>query len=70
MLQTMKPNPDVRCACTHTGSLPFRRPPNEERVAEPHPTAMQVTLADAGRFVNQDPIGLIGGVSESVCVSA
>lgn len=24
---------------------------------------MQVTLADAGRFVNQDPIGLIGGAN-------
>ena len=24
---------------------------------------MQATLADAGRFVNQDPIGLIGGAN-------
>ena len=24
---------------------------------------MQVTLADAGRFVNQDPLGLIGGAN-------
>lgn len=24
---------------------------------------MQVTLADAGRFVNQDPIGVIGGAN-------
>ena len=27
---------------------------------DPTPNSMQATLADAGRFVNQDPIGLIG----------
>ena len=28
---------------------------------DPTPNSMQATLADAGRFVNQDPIGLMGG---------
>ena len=28
---------------------------------DPTPNSMQATLADAGRFVNQDPIGLLGG---------
>ena len=37
----------------HTRVLPFRRP---------HPQ-QQATLAVAGRFVNQDPIGLIGGAN-------
>lgn len=30
---------------------------------DPTPNSMQATLADAGRFVNQDPIGLIGGAN-------
>ena len=30
---------------------------------DPTPYGMQATLADAGRFVNQDPIGLIGGAN-------
>ena len=30
---------------------------------DPTPNSMQATLADAGRFVDQDPIGLIGGAN-------
>lgn len=30
---------------------------------DPTPNSKQTTLADAGRFVNQDPIGLIGGAN-------
>ena len=50
----------------HTRVLPFRRPPKCQRMRawQSHtPYGMQTTLADAGRFVNQDPIGLIGGVN-------
>ena len=50
----------------HTRVLPFRRPPKCQRTRawQSHtPYGMQVTLADAGRFVNQDPIGLIGGAN-------
>ena len=50
----------------HTRVLPFRRPPKCQRTRawQSHtPYGMQVTLADAGRFVDQDPIGLIGGAN-------